>query len=138
MNDNLDCDACQFLLNPVHQILTTKRWAVGLGNNQAYFGRAYVTLRKHKNKLSELTDDDWNEFHAIVRKIEPAYKEALGAEPLNWGCFMNNAYRAYEPQPHVHWHIFPRYKQLMEWTTTTRYLVSFTTMPLHEWSATKQ
>ena len=105
------CDACQFLQNPTHQILKTDLWAVGLGNNQAYFGRAYMTLRTHKSSLSELSSDDWREFEDNVRKLESAYKAAFGATPLNWGCYMNNAFRDDPPHPHVHWHIYPRYKQ---------------------------
>lgn len=104
------CDACEFLKEPEHQILVTNNWNVGLGNNQAYFGRAYVTLRTHKGSLSTLNDEEWQEFQEIVRKLEKAYKEAFGAEPLNWGCFMNHAFRSEPFNPHVHWHIFPRYK----------------------------
>jgi diadenosine tetraphosphate (Ap4A) HIT family hydrolase len=104
------CDACNFLKKPQHQVLTTASWAVGISNNQAYFGRAYVTLRTHKGSLSELSPDDWQEFEKIVRKLEPAYKEAFGATPLNWSCFMNHAFRTEPDNPHVHWHIFPRYK----------------------------
>ena len=105
-----NCDACNFLKKPQHQVLTTNSWAVGIGNNQAYFGRAYVTLRSHKGSLSELSDDDWQEFKEIVCQLEPAYKDAFGAVPLNWGCFMNHAFRTEPSNPHVHWHIFPRYK----------------------------
>jgi diadenosine tetraphosphate (Ap4A) HIT family hydrolase len=105
-----NCDACNFLKNPQHQLLTTNSWAVGIGNNQAYFGRAYVTLRTHKGSLSELSADDWQEFEELVGKLESAYKEAFGATPLNWGCFMNHAFRTKPFNPHVHWHIFPRYE----------------------------
>ncbi len=105
------CEACEFLKTPLPetQILTTNHWSVGIGNNHAYLGRAFVTLREHKGSLSELSDEQWSEFHAIVRKLEKAYKEAFGAEPLNWGCFMNHAFRTEPFNPHVHWHIFPRY-----------------------------
>lgn len=104
------CDACEFLKEPKDQILVTKHWNVGIGNNHAYLGRAFVTLREHKSSLSELSDVQWQEFHEIVRKLEKAYKQAFGAEPLNWGCFMNHAFRTEPFNPHVHWHIFPRYK----------------------------
>lgn len=95
--------------DPQNQILVTKHWSVGIGNNHAYLGRAFCTLRTHKGSLSELDEEEWQEFHEIVRKLEKAYKQAFGAEPLNWGCFMNNAFKAEPFTPHVHWHIFPRY-----------------------------
>lgn len=107
---NQDCDICTFLQNPTHRIVVTDRWSVGVSNNQAYFGRAYAALREHKSSLSELDETDWQEFHQIVRRLEAAYKDVYGAEPLNWSCLMNNAYRVEAAQPHVHWHIYPRYK----------------------------
>lgn len=105
------CDACEFLKAPKHQILVTANWSVGIGNNQAYFGRAYVTLRTHKGSLSSLSETEWSEFEEVVQKLEKAYKAVYGAEPLNWGCFMNHAFRAEPTNPHVHWHVYPRYKQ---------------------------
>ncbi len=104
------CDICKFLESPKHQLMTTSSWAVGLGNNQAYFGRVYVTLRAHKGSLAELDSKDWEEFQEIVRVLENAYEKAFGAKPLNWGCFMNHAFRIDPANPHVHWHVFPRYK----------------------------
>lgn len=106
------CDACGFLENPSPetQILETKYWNVGIDSkNHAYLGRAYVTLRTHKPNLSSLSKQEWEDFQGIVRKLESAYKDAFGAEPLNWGCFMNHAFRAKPFNSHVHWHIFPRY-----------------------------
>ncbi len=108
---NQNCDICAFLEKPKHQIFLTDRWSVGLGNKQAYLGRAYVTLRAHKGSLGELDGDDWREFEGLVRKLESAYSKAFSAVPLNWGCFMNNAFQEDPAHPHVHWHIFPRYKQ---------------------------
>ena len=89
------CDTCEFLSHPTPktQILETEYQSIGSGNNHAYFGRAYVTLKKHKNSLSSLSNEEWSDFEEIVRKLEKAYKDAFGAEPLNWGCFMNHAFR---------------------------------------------
>jgi diadenosine tetraphosphate (Ap4A) HIT family hydrolase len=107
------CDACGFLENPTPetQILETEYWSVGIdGRNHAYLGRAYVTLKEHKANLSSLSQDEWTDFQEIVRKLEKAYKSAFGAEPLNWGCFMNHAFRTKPFNSHVHWHVFPRYE----------------------------
>lgn len=107
------CDACSFLQNPTPetQILDTKYWSVGIdGRNHAYLGRAYVTLKEHKPSLSSLSQGEWEDFQAIVNKLEKAYKEAFNAEPLNWGCFMNHAFRTKPFNSHVHWHIYPRYE----------------------------
>lgn len=110
---NKKCDACYFLENPnpKTQILETKYWSAGLSDNQAYFGRAYVTLRVHKDSLSKLSKEEWNDFEKIVKTLELVYKSTFGAEPLNWGCFMNHAFRDEPSNPHVHWHIYPRYSK---------------------------
>ncbi len=116
------CDACDFLNNPdtLTQILDSEYWSVGIdANNHAYLGRAYVTLKKHKPSLSSLNRQEWEDFEIIVARLEQAYKAAFGAEPLNWGCYMNHAFRSQPFNPHVHWHIYPRYKnaQLFEGIT---------------------
>lgn len=107
---NTDCHICELLKEPGEQLLGTKNWTVGIGNNQAYFGRAYVTLRNHKASLSDLSQEEWSDFEEIVQQLESAFKSAFGAMPLNWACLMNNAFRNGESNSHVHWHVFPRYK----------------------------
>lgn len=88
------CDGCEFLkaLDPKTQFITTKYWTVGVGNNQAYFGRAYASLRTHKGSLGSLSKEEWADFEILVKRTEEAYKSLFGAEPLNWGCYMNLAY----------------------------------------------
>lgn len=118
---NPRCDFCQFLSNkPLqNQIITTEYWTAGIIPDQPYLGRALITLLVHKSSLAELTDEEWRDFQDIVRKFEPAYKNAFGATPLNMGCFMNLAFRDDPPRPHVHWQIFPRYKEPVEFAGLT-------------------
>jgi diadenosine tetraphosphate (Ap4A) HIT family hydrolase len=113
---NPNCDVCDFLLQkPLqNQILTTEYWTVGIIPDQPYLGRALVTSLSHKSSLGQLTDEEWSDFQTIVRRLEPAYANAFGANPLNMGCFMNHGFRDDPPHPHVHWQIFPRYKQTVE------------------------
>jgi diadenosine tetraphosphate (Ap4A) HIT family hydrolase len=85
---NKKCDACEFIKNPSPetQILDTEFWSVGIdGRNHAYLGRAYVTLKEHKASHSSLSREEWEDFQRLVVKLENAYKDAFGAEPLNWG-----------------------------------------------------
>lgn len=113
---NEACDVCQFLQHkPLkHQILTTEHWTAGVIPDQPYLGRVLITLLTHKGSLGQLSPEEWQEFEAMIPRLERAYKQAFGAEPLNIGCYMNNAYKDDPPHPHVHWHIFPRYKQPVE------------------------
>lgn len=107
------CDPCEILktLDPKTKILETDYWIVAIGNNHAYLGRGYVTLKQHKASLSELSRSEWMDFQNAAKKLEKAYKNAFGAEPLNWGAYMNNAFREEPFNPHVHWHIYPRYNE---------------------------
>lgn len=93
------------------QIVATDCWDVWLPKNQAWLGRACLTLRTHKSSLSELSEQEWKEFHALVKQLESAYAEAFGARPINWGCFMNDSFQKNPALPHVHWHAFPRYEK---------------------------
>lgn len=118
---NEACDICRFIQNkPLkNQVLTTNYWTVGVIPDQPYLGRALITLLDHKSSLGKLTADEWAEFQQIVPKLEKAYKQAFGAEPLNMGCFMNHGYRDNPPHPHVHCQVFPRYKNPVEFKGLT-------------------
>lgn len=109
---NTDCESCDYLEHPSpFRLLRTEYWNVELGHNQAYAGRAFVTLRSHKGSLAELSPEEWADFAEVVRKLEGAYRKALGAAPFNWSCLMNNAYKQKPYTPHVHWHLLPRYEK---------------------------
>ena len=108
------CDACEFLKSPKNQIIVTENWSVGIGNDQPYLGRAYATLKKHTGKISELTTDEWLDFQEIMGKLEIAYKNAFGADVINIECNMNHAFKSEPYNPHIHWHIYPRYKTAPE------------------------
>ena len=107
-----ECGICPLLVGQTaaddNVILQTKRWVAVLDKNQCYLGKSFITLRQHKETLSELDEADWMELHRVIRQIEQAVKEAFGADVCNWECLMNNAIRAGRPT-HVHWHLYPRY-----------------------------
>jgi diadenosine tetraphosphate (Ap4A) HIT family hydrolase len=108
--NQIACGICEAARKASHVILKTDYWIVALSREQANFGRSYVTLRKHKESLSELSAEEWSDFQAIVPRLEAAYEKALGGgRPFNWACMMNNAFLEPEPHPHVHWHLRPRY-----------------------------
>lgn len=108
------CDACEFLKTPKNQILVTENWSVGISNDQPYLGRAFATLKSHKGKISELSDAEWREFQEIMGKLEVAYNSAFGADVLNIENNMNHAFKSEPFNPHIHWHIYPRYKTAPE------------------------
>lgn len=107
-----DCEICPFLVGQTAEdenvLLQTKHWVVVLDRNQEYLGKAFVTLRQHKDTISALTNEDWLELHEVMKRIESAMKDAFSPDVFNWSCLMNNAVAAGQPT-HVHWHLHPRY-----------------------------
>ena len=107
-----DCEICPLLVGQTaaddNVILQTERWVAVLDKNQCYLGKSFITLRQHKETLSDLDEADWMELHHVIRQLEQAVKGAFGADVCNWECLMNNAVKAGQPT-HVHWHLHPRY-----------------------------
>ena len=107
-----ECGICPLLVGQTaaddNVILQTERWVAVLDKNQCYLGKSFITLRQHKETLSDLDEADWTELRQVIRQIERAVKEAFSADVCNWECLMNNAVRAGRPT-HVHWHLYPRY-----------------------------
>jgi len=108
------CDACEFMKAPKNQILVTNYWSVGIGNDQPYLGRAFCSLKSHKGRLGELSKDEWDDLQAIFRDLEQRYKRIFGADVINVECNMNHAFKTESFNPHIHWHIYPRYKNTVE------------------------
>ena len=69
-----------------------------------------LVLNRHCGSLSELNISEWIELKTIIDKLEFVYKEVLGAELSNWSCLLNNFYKKTTPNPHLHIHVRPRYK----------------------------
>jgi hypothetical protein len=84
-------------------------WSIFLADEQDYIGRCILVLKRHCGSLSELTDDEWEELHKLVYKVETCIKTALGATLSNWSCLMNSFYKDSDPNPHLHIHVRPRY-----------------------------
>ncbi len=107
-----ECGICPLLVGQTaaddNVILQTERRVAVLDKNQCYLGKSFITLRQHKETLSELDEADWMELHHVIHQLERAVKEAFGADVCNWECLMNNAVKAGQPT-HVHWHLHPRY-----------------------------
>ena len=107
----MDCLGCKSSEKDPAYITRTSHWKVFLHPEQTYLGRSVITLKRHCGSLSAVTKEEWVDFIRLVKKIESSYKKALGATLFNWSCLMNNAYQDTPPNPHVHWHLRPRYRK---------------------------
>jgi len=92
-------------------IYDTNLWDIKLSEDQTYFGRCVVVLKRECAALSDLTEAEMLDFLNIVRKYETLFKVKYGATMFNWTCLMNNAYKNNPPEPQMHWHCRPRYKE---------------------------
>ena len=107
---NPTCDICSHLTSIDNLITETGYWRVMLAADQAYVGRSFVTLKNHKESLSELNHEEWRDFELLVTRIELGYEMTFNSgRPFNWACMMNDAFKEADPTPHVHWHLRPRH-----------------------------
>ena len=105
------CEICIALAkNDGLNFYETKYWSMRLGYNQAYLGRALVMLKRHDGTVSNLKEEEWLELKTIMNQYESRLTELWGANSFNWTCLMNDAYKNYPANPHVHWHVWPRYE----------------------------
>lgn len=115
----MSCEICEVLKEDNLVIYETNLWRVSLSPLQTYLGRSYITLKRHCPDLAELTTDEWNEFIEIVKGYEEALRKSFSPSVFNWFCQMNNAFRNDPPDPHVHWHLRPRYGEKKEFVGQT-------------------
>ena len=93
------------------QIFESKHWEVTLSGDQLYLGRAYVSCKTKRESLSELTEDEFSDLHAVIKKYESLLKNTFKATLFIWSCLMNHAYREKPYTPQVHFHVRPRYEK---------------------------
>lgn len=100
-------------------ITETKYWEIYLNSDQYYLGRCVVACKREVPAMSELSDEEWQDFIKLVKKIESGFKKAFGATMFNWTCLMNSAYQEKDPHPWVHWHLRPRYAKPVKFAGLT-------------------
>lgn len=90
-------------------LYTSDNWEVIFGIwSQEFPG--YCIISSKKEKLSDLTKEEWMELGSLEKELERVCNKVLKPTMYNFTCLMNNAYRDNET-PHVHYHFFPRYKE---------------------------
>ena len=100
-------------------IFETQYWFILLAPDQKNIGTCVIVLKRHAGDLGGLNDEEWLEFSKIVKNLQYALKIAFNSTMFNWGCLMNSSYIKDNPDPHVHWHFIPRYKQIVEFEGIT-------------------
>ncbi len=76
---------------------------VVIGDYQFYKGYTLFLCKKHVTELHELDDEYRKEFLYEMSTVARAVFQAFHPEKLNYELLGN-------AEPHLHWHLFPRYK----------------------------
>ena len=98
-------------------VFETEYWRVGLAEEQTYLGYCVVVLKRQGQgcgDLADLTREEEIDFFEVVKIFEKALRGAFDATMFNWSCLMNHAYQLPNPEPHMHWHVKPRYNHPVE------------------------
>ena len=117
-NMTIKCEYCQISGGYGDIIHQTDYWMVFLAPSQRYLGTCVVALKRHCKNLSELKEQEWTDFAVIVNKLENALDKSFKPDLYNWSCFKNATFRDQNPNPEVHWHFIPRYKEEIEFADT--------------------
>src|SRR5438067_6610515 len=95
-----ECVLCSPELGPV--LAESEHWRLILNRNQNFLGKCMLVLRRHMERVPELTLEEWTDLHAELRRTHGALVAAFQPDHFNY-AFMQNQDR------HVHCHVVPRY-----------------------------
>ncbi|WP_414468784.1 HIT family protein [Methanobacterium sp. ACI-7] len=113
----------------------TPHWLVFLAPNQSNIGTCVVALKRHDGVLARLSEKEWVDFGKTVNILESALKKSFSPTLFNWGALMNADYMKENPDPHIHWHFIPRYKNKVEFdglVFVDKYFGSMQPRPIEE------
>lgn len=88
-------------------ILQNDFWTLVLNENQATLGRVFFALNRHETDIARLNDVEVLSLWAFVRETKAALVALFAPDHFNYMFLMNLT-------PHVHFHIFPRYRDIRE------------------------
>jgi len=87
--------------------LSTSSWY--LPHNQTYRGHGVLVFDpRHATQLDELTMAEWQAYAADLHRVVSSIAAVCKPEHMNVESLGNL-------QPHVHWHVIPRYKNDGRW-----------------------
>jgi diadenosine tetraphosphate (Ap4A) HIT family hydrolase len=85
---------------------------VYLFKEQSHKGRVIVASKLHVSEMTELTDEQRNDFFADVNHVADAIHKAFSPDKVNYGAYGDTGH-------HLHFHLVPKYKDdEFEWGGT--------------------
>ncbi len=98
-----DCWICQNLNQPSNLVIReTKTSIAKLNPDQLFPGYTFITLKWHEEHLTSLPPRDQRRFLEDMTTIAHTLNKALQPDRINYELLGN-------AQPHLHWHLIPRY-----------------------------
>lgn len=70
-----------------------------------------IALKRRCGNLKGLKNEEWLDFGKIAKQLECSLESVFKPVMFNWGALMNADYLVENPDPHLHWHFIPRYKE---------------------------
>ncbi len=111
----MKCEFCNLSENDRKYFLyQNDYWDVYLADKQNYIGRCIIVCRRHCRDISDLTDHEWIAFKNLAAQLENIIRGSVGADLFNLACLMNDEYKKEKPNPHLHFHLIPRYSKLIK------------------------
>jgi diadenosine tetraphosphate (Ap4A) HIT family hydrolase len=105
------CEYCQIKEGYGKKLTETSYWMIFLAPSQRYLGTCVVVLKRKCADLSQVNEKEWIDFAKIVKNMEISLKEIFNPTLFNWSCYKNSTFRKEAPDPEIHWHFLPRYKE---------------------------
>ena len=98
---------CVLCGSPAGEVRAAEHWRVVVNRNQNLLGKTMLVLRRHAERVVELTDGEWAELRVLLAEVTARLDAAFS--PDHYNCaFLQNADR------HVHLHVIPRYASARE------------------------
>lgn len=99
------CDEIKGITNGLsqHHVITLRTGYVVLGNYQYFQGYSVFLCKRHATELHELPEKFRKQFLNEMSIVAKAVATAFKPQKLNYELLGNS-------DAHLHWHIFPRYK----------------------------
>ena len=88
-------------------IFESKHWTWSLRPLQPTLGSGILALKRYAEFFSDITEEEGKDLAVIVRVVEERLKRAFAYDKINYLMLMM-------VDPHVHFHIIPRYSEAIE------------------------
>lgn len=75
---------------------------------QSHPGRVIVAHKKHVSEITELTDEERNQFFKDINTVSNAIHKVFNPDKVNYGAYGDTGH-------HLHFHLVPKYKDEFEW-----------------------